>query len=166
LTEPPPKRPPAKEKEVISLAVLLDDVLSQHALLTRARHRKMYRTAMRGLPARVGLGAADRAFAMVAGNAVDTTVSAARIQADIATMKKTSARVVRRVNKILAHMERDQRRSGRSIGLREIDVALNVLREVHQRYALLVQGRDVRNLMASDEFDIKPELAKIWPPKG
>jgi hypothetical protein len=164
LTEPPKKNTP-KSKEFISLTVLLEELATHQGVLTRIRQRKMYRTAMRHLPRRIGMGAADNAFNAVSGEPTGTSVSAARMRSDIGSMRKVSKQIIRRVNKIHAHIERDRRRIGKAIGLKEIDVALKVLLDVHQRYALLVQGRDVTNLMTAEPFDIKPQLHKIWPPR-
>jgi hypothetical protein len=118
---------------------------------------------LRHLPSRIGISAADNAFDQIAGRLNCDSIPKGRVTADQRALKKAARRIKRRVNKIHAHTERDRRRIGKAIGLREIDDVLKVIMEVHRRYALLIQGRDVTQLMNANAFDIKPQLHKIWP---
>jgi hypothetical protein len=165
MTEAPKQNVPKKgdPRLTISLVVLLEDLAANASELTRDRQRRMYKHHMRAVSESVAIGAADCAFDQAARTKGASEMPVSRIRRDIAALKRTAKRIRRRVDKVYAHTERDKRRIGRHVRSAEIDMAIDLLIEVHRRYTLLVQGRDVRELVPEGGFDITSDLKKLWP---
>lgn len=152
------ERPRSKPNPVwrsISLVILLEDMAANDMLLTRQRYRSYYKKS----PAS---RFADRHFNTIARSKTAHHLSSSRIRRDIRQIENACKPVNTLVNKAVAHTEEDRRRIGK-IKYGQIDRAIDLIEATFQRYALLVNARVCNPLVPFSEFDVRPDLKKIWP---
>jgi hypothetical protein len=164
LVEQPSKRSPRKTGDprlTISLIVLLNELLQHPSALTRDRQRRMYLRHIHRHD--IAIDVADRVFSQVARRKGAKEVSVSDIRRDIAQARKVAKRIGKYTDKVYAHTERDRRRIGRPVRYGEIDAAIKTMRDIHARYTLVILGRDVRELVPSDErLSVMKDLRMIW----
>ncbi|MEZ6073970.1 MAG: hypothetical protein R3C10_27740 [Pirellulales bacterium] len=138
----------------ISLRILLEDLADNDSVLTRQRFKSLYRNS-------VALRFADRDFNGIARSQSASHITASRIRRDINAITRICAPVERLTNKVVAHTEADRRKVGK-IKYDQIDEAIDLIEVAFQRYSLLICGSICNPLVPLDDFDVRPELKKIW----
>jgi len=156
-----PRRQPKKLKQrrgwkSLSLVILLEKLKTNHAVFTRERFRRMYRRA--GVHERL----ADRDFDRIARKRGAIYIARARIERDIAALKRVAAPVKRLVDKVVAHTEEDRRRVGKC-SYNDLDKAIDLLEETFCRYRSLIHGSCPDLLGSLKGLDVTNDLLKIWP---
>ena len=156
-----PRPQPRKHKQrqswkSLSLVILLEDLKTNHTVLTRDRFRRMYGRAC------VHETLADRGFDRIARRNGATCIPPARIERDIAALKRVAAPVKRLVDKVVAHTEQDRRRVGKC-KYNDLDKAIDLLEKTFCRYRSLIHGSWPEPLVSLDGFDVTNDLLKIWP---
>jgi hypothetical protein len=139
----------------ISVVILLEELKTNHAALTRERLRRMYR-------GRVRVAFADRDFDRIAREKGATCISSTRIERDIAAIKRAASPVKRLVDKQVAHTEEDRRRVGKC-KYSDLDSAIDLLEETFRRYRGLIYGSYPSPLVSLRDYDVGDDLSKIWP---
>jgi hypothetical protein len=166
LVEPPKKSPPKSPKKdpklCISLVILLREVQDNAALFTRDRLRRVYTRGNRSRT-EVFECVADQVFDDVVQNSRAQSLPPARIDRDVRAISRATRSIERFVNKKIAHHERHSGRVGRPIRFDEIDGAIRVLVDYFKRYSLFVAGRWCDPRLEGDDWDIRPDLKRLWP---
>jgi hypothetical protein len=140
----------------ISLRILLEDLATNHGVLTLDRYRRLYRDP------RVR-ESADQDFAGIVRNKKADHLSRSRIERDFRALEQLCKPAIRRANKVIAHTERDRRRIGR-LRFEQVDAAIDALAETFRRYALLLNGSVSTPLVPFEAYDVRGEFQAIWPP--
>lgn len=155
-----PLKKTSKAKEIVSIPALLIDIQANAHLITRSHQRRRYKKAMKHLPQRIYIGAADRVHDAVANG--DDVLQAASVESDLKRIQRTTDRISRLTNKVYAHIERDRRRIPRGFGFDELDEAIKILFGILRKYSLFIFGEEVV-LPDIGEFSVAVDLRKIWP---
>jgi hypothetical protein len=146
---------PRNKWKSISLIILLKELAANNSLLTRKRFRSLWKATV---PDRF----ANKAFAAITRSKVATTMSAARINRDIRALEAASRKIKKLVDKVVAHTETDLRKVPR-VRYADIDKAIDLLHETYTRYRLLLEGRCPNPLVPLTDYDVQPDLKRIWP---
>jgi hypothetical protein len=167
LIEPPKKGKPPNDRKKdsrlsISLVILLSEMQANAYLLTRERMRQLYVRANRH-SRHVFAEIADRVFTELVGSSRANTLPPARAAARVRRINHVTKTIDRYVNKRLAHHERHRRRFGRPIRFDEIDNAINVLMDAYEWASRLVTGNWCHPNLDDSDFDIRPDLRRLWP---
>lgn len=155
-----PKSKTPKTKEIVSLPTLLRDVQANAHLITRAHQRRRYKKAMKHLPERIYLYAADRVHDAVS-NGTDV-LRADSVEIDLQLIERTVKRISKLTDKVYAHVERDRRRIPRKFGFDKADEAIKTLFGILRKYSLCLFGEEIV-LPPIEDFSIADDLQKIWP---
>jgi len=89
-------------------------------------------------------------------------VCPARIERDIAALKRAAGPVKRLVDKVVAHTEEDRRLVGKC-RYSDLDEAIDLLEETFRRYRRLIHGSCPEPLGFLRDFNVTNDLRKIWP---
>ena len=142
----------------ISMVILLRDLQKNSSLLTIERFRRMYQRAS------VPLRFADREFRKITGDKRAPSLSADRIKRDIEALQRAAKPIRRLVNKVIAHTEEDRRRIPK-VRYRELDKAIELLKDLFRKYSLLINGSHAEPLVPLHDYDVSEDLERVWPPK-
>lgn len=149
-----------KSREIISLPTLLKDIQANAHLVTRKLQRRRYKKAMKRLPRRIYIGAADRVHdAICRGHDV---LSADFVDKDLRLIDRTVKRIKKLADKSYAHIERDRRRIPKNFGFDKIDEAITVLFSILRKYSLCVFGEEV-TVPPIEIYSVALDLRKVWP---
>ncbi len=154
ITEPKPKRA-RKTQRTLSLAILLENMSDDNALLTREWFVSLY---SRKSPSRQF---ANRDFDRLAGTRA-RLVSKRSIQSDLAALRRVAAPIKRLADKVVAHTEVDRRKHGRP-QWRQVDEAVDLLVQLYEKYYLLLNAREFLARAPLGTLDVTADAMRIWP---
>jgi len=140
----------------ISLRILLDDMADNDAVLTRKRHRSLYKGPT--------VEVADEHFNELVRSNSARYFSASRIRPDIRVLEEVCRPIKRLVDKVIAHTEADRRRVGR-VRFEQLDRAVDALELTFRRYDQLVRGSTVTPSLPPGYFDVRDDFLELWPAK-
>jgi hypothetical protein len=147
--------PPKANWKSVSLIILLTELAAHDSLLTRERFRGLYKN-------RVAKRFADRDFSKITGSKAATSMSEAKINRDIRSLKAATKKMKKLVDKVVAHTEEDRRKVPR-IQYSEIDKAIDLLEATWKRYSLLLNGSCPSPIVPFSDLDVVQDLKRIWP---
>jgi hypothetical protein len=154
-----------KNRESISLVILLEQLEQNNTLLTREWFRQLYENSVDKRFADRAFAEADRAFAEIAGDATATIVPVARIERDIEDLKDATKDITTLVNKVIAHTKEDRRKVP-LVRFGQLGKAIDLLHTTFRRYRLLLNGNGSNPIVPLNYFDcVKEDLKLIWPPR-
>jgi hypothetical protein len=132
------------DKRTLSLRRLLEKIKANHQVFDPDRHANMYR--------RTALGAdtGRREFAGYA-RTDGRTLDRQKLRSDLSLIKRTAERIKRYVDKHVAHTDRIQLRRLPTFAM--LDVTLDTLKDVTERYRILITGHG---------GDLTPSYIDAW----
>src|SRR5262245_6169514 len=104
LSEPAKAGKVRKDQEIISLPILLEDLKTHGAVVTRDRQRNRYKREMKALPERIHKQTADRVHHAVTRGF--STLRPSEIETDLRKVRTAVGRIDVLANKVFAHIER------------------------------------------------------------
>ncbi len=131
------RRQADRDPRAVSMYRLLDDVARNARIVTREWYVATYVTGRRREDLRFYGAQADMTFDHFATKKGDR-LSAAMVRVDQHRIRQTARRIRHYVNRRVAH--RDRRRFGTTLNYRDLNVALDALVELLQRYSVLLTG--------------------------
>lgn len=125
------KRQNSKYKTV-SLAILLEDLASHDAMLTRDRFQRRFAGS-------VARRFVDGYFAEIAGRQGAAVISRVKIHRDLSQLQRSSKRIRKIVDKRLAHTEDLKFKD--TLTLKQLNRAIDLIGQTYSKYRFLLTGR-------------------------